>query len=250
MVNRSRHELPAAPDDAAWDLLRQSGQEDPPVDLNRIVGLWPGLSIVCESLDGDGYLVDFGARGGEIIVRAGGHEARKRFTIAHELGHWILRNFAIEDVARCHNLASHSAVEKWCDRFAACLLMPDKWLRAELKSAKLSGLQKIFLEGPGRYGVSGHALKLRISELTLVSIFEVHWTGSRIHVSERYDCPRVSPEVLDRALLFFSGIDPHDLARPVLDTSTNFLAVSIFTEPTFDQQQRRYLLCLLPKQKR
>ena len=79
------------PEAIAMHLLDKSGQDRPPVDLDLVCELWPDLSIVIEKLDGDGYLIDLGARGGEILVREGANKTRSRYTIAHEIGHWALR---------------------------------------------------------------------------------------------------------------------------------------------------------------
>lgn len=58
---------------------------------------------------------------------------RRRFTAAHELGHYLLA--AKEGIPIRHQLVD-PVVERYCDEFASHLLMPRRWLREQ---AGLSG---------------------------------------------------------------------------------------------------------------
>jgi hypothetical protein len=237
-----------APDAIASQLLDKSGQDRPPVSLDRVCELWPDLSIVSEKLDGDGYLIDLGARGGEILIRAGANEARSRYTIAHELGHWALRTSA-DLSTQCNGVGARSAaVEKWCDLFAANLLMPTSWLRRDLTSAKMSGLPEALLQGPLTYKVSEQAFRLRISQITRVSIYEIRAGGSTIHVVASYESPRVRRDILTRAFNNLSFVDPRNTASHCFDSSTNFLALPVPCGSQTDDSQH-YLLCLLPRKR-
>jgi hypothetical protein len=79
------------PEQAASEFLDRASQNCPPVDLDQIAALWLGLKISTDNLEREGYLVDLGAQGAEIIVRAEEPLPRRRYTIAHELGHWVLQ---------------------------------------------------------------------------------------------------------------------------------------------------------------
>src|SRR5436853_7452483 len=106
------------PEKAALELIERAGQCHPPVDLDCVAALLPGLKLATDTLDQEGYLVDLGAQGGEIIVRADAPPPRRRYTIAHELGHWVLQHS--ESLARERSAAMpHAVIERWCDRFAA-----------------------------------------------------------------------------------------------------------------------------------
>jgi Zn-dependent peptidase ImmA (M78 family) len=69
-----------------------------------------------------------------IIINETDSRSRKRFTCAHELGHYIKRNLKIEDSKEYEyidlrgNLASQGTDEdeRFANEFAACLLMPEK----------------------------------------------------------------------------------------------------------------------------
>jgi hypothetical protein len=100
---------------------------------------------------------------------------RRRFTIAHELGHWCLH----------HQETAHARRAQWCrptdvgpdvikvkgdrrfegeaNRFAASLLMPEAHVRAEAEEARLN----IPLLAR-RFGVSARAMQIRLETLQML----------------------------------------------------------------------------------
>jgi hypothetical protein len=64
----------------------------------------------------------------EIHVRNGLSRTRRRFTIAHELGHLILPCPGTRTTAR-RSSWDHSDEERLCDEIAAAILMPREWIR-------------------------------------------------------------------------------------------------------------------------
>lgn len=164
------------PEVAAAELLYQAEIDAPPVDLSRVVALWPGLRITEVKLDGAGYLLPISDRCGEILVRKADHPARRAYTCAHELGHWVLNTREPTSGGREHR----SIVERWCDRFAAALLMPDAWVRASLQQlgfsmSAVADLHKAF-------GVSRRAMWLRTSEVAPIdlAVIQVSRTETRV----------------------------------------------------------------------
>ena len=112
------------PIEAADAVRRSVTAGDGPVNPGNLVDLWPDLRVSKRRLDNSGYLLDYGS-GADILVRSGDPHARQRFTLAHEIGHWLLN----EAVPRVHEPGSarrpfEANVERWCDEFAAHLLMP------------------------------------------------------------------------------------------------------------------------------
>src|SRR3712207_2880332 len=105
------------PEKVAGELLARAGQIAPPVDLNRVVALWPGLEISADDLERPGYLLDLGARGGEIVVRDQDPPTRQRYTIAHELGHWVIREAGAPSREKGYTMGSDALIERWCDQF-------------------------------------------------------------------------------------------------------------------------------------
>lgn len=107
-------------------------------------------------------------------VEAQRSHGRRRFTIAHELGHWHLHRSAGDDAhARfCRSdeigasgfAVQHAQrIEREANRFAAALLMPEQLVRAEAPKLKLN--VALLAE---RFGVSGPAMQVRLESLNLL----------------------------------------------------------------------------------
>ena len=133
-----------------------------PVDVEMIARRL-GLPIFPEVLPPGVAGALFTYPGGSIIVydRRSSRQ-RARFTVAHELAHWL--------IGRSRPVAlSHGAIgegkrreERFADRFAAALLMPapvvvDRWLSGEA-----------FTSLAARFDVSLEAMHWRLVELGLV----------------------------------------------------------------------------------
>lgn len=170
------------PEYTAASLLDRSGQSQPRVDLRAVARLWPGLTITTEGLDGEGYLIDLGALGGEIVVRASASRARQRYTAAHELGHWYL-----EDRGGCQVgvAVSDRSIERWCERFASSLLIPRRWLLSDLQEHRreIAGAVRTL---PERYGVSDKALRVRIAEITPLTLYDIRLDDDGVAIGRRY----------------------------------------------------------------
>ncbi len=119
----------------------------PPVNLNKIAGAL-GIAIVeRQNLDIQGHVNVSG-----LLLRRQGHticlinatdpENRKRFSTAHEIGHYILHPFQEKYVDAKFSLAARDQkstegvdlLEIEANAFAAELLMPAEWLRQQIKS--------------------------------------------------------------------------------------------------------------------
>jgi hypothetical protein len=109
--------------------------------LHEIVGT---IGLTVKEVDAesfDGALVRIiGVPKGKIAINANIREpGRKRFTLAHELGHYILPSHARQSVACRPNeierwTPSMSQTELEANRFAAALLMPKPLIMEELRS--------------------------------------------------------------------------------------------------------------------
>lgn len=97
-----------------------------------------------------------------IILSSKGYE-RNRFTLAHELGHLIL-NFK-------ENL-DEKEVERYCDYFASCLLMPENAIKRELEMGQRKILNNVSLNEilllAKEYQVSLNAVIMRLSSLSII----------------------------------------------------------------------------------
>lgn len=168
-MNESRE-----PRAAARNILNQTKQFSPPVNLHKVLVLFPDLHVTVTDLDGDGAFVDLGVIGGEILLARKGSRVRRRFTLAHEIGHYVYVLSHAEE-----NRDKYDAVEKWCNTFAAELLVPEFMLRNEIllfdyqistPFTWLSGLSELF------------SVSLQNMCIRLVSIgpFSIFLTGGEV----------------------------------------------------------------------
>lgn len=231
----------------ALELLDRAGLASPPVRLESISALWPNLTVSTEDLDCEGYIIDVGNLGAEIVVRSDDVLPRRRYSIAHELGHWMLR---LEGYAnKTYPEPSHAVLERWCDRFAASLLMPQDWVVRDLRSVRLAHLADAVLNLPADYEVSHSAFRLRVSELTPVSVFECKRSATgTVLIEKRYEA---------------SGVSKRDLAATLRRVSTllceEIVPANYFHEDTrllslhrlcrSKSNTRVWLICILPRTK-
>lgn len=152
------------------DAIRRA-QRGAPVDVEGLasdLGLRVNFSFLDPTVSGELRRVSEDRY--EINVNARDPETRQRFTIAHELGHFINHRDLIGDgidddrayrstsAGRYHNTRIGPKQETEANRFAASLLMPNNII-SDLKSEGLSRR-----EVAKRLGVSEHALAIRTGE--------------------------------------------------------------------------------------
>lgn len=164
------------------NLLSRVTRTEPPVDLDAVAKVL-GLEITAHSeLDNDisGCLIRREDGRNIISVNAGQHLNRKRFTIAHEIGHYLLHTGEEYHLDRAPSFrinfrdavssAAIDASEMEANLFAAELLMPADSLAHDLEGGvdladdTDRGLQEL----AERYGVSVQALTYRLMNLGLL----------------------------------------------------------------------------------
>lgn len=141
-------------------LLALSEQEEPPVSVHKIAAI---LAISIERSDLPYEQPGFTAkiRGRWYIFANGWHKPRRRrFTIAHELGHIALGHQGL-----AFSFGTSSYDQRQANRFAAELLMPEDLVRREHAGAlraelDIRDLADIFL-------VEKRAMEIRLEELGL-----------------------------------------------------------------------------------
>lgn len=125
-------------------LLARYGITEPPVDVERIA-YGAGLRIVRCKLAGDGLL-----EGHTIKVNAEHASTRQRFTIAHEIAHFVL-----------HADGTDENSEREADAFAGSLLIPLEMLRREVtRTSDVEVLRR-------RFNVSREALWIGLKQARL-----------------------------------------------------------------------------------
>jgi Zn-dependent peptidase ImmA (M78 family)/DNA-binding XRE family transcriptional regulator len=151
------------PEDAAEELIEKGEVTEPPVpvaDLAELCGLLVLHRQFPQELSG---LVFEHEDGGVIGVNRDHHEHRRRFTIAHELGHHLLdhhERFHI-DIQEGELLGHDWRAERAANVFAAELLMPRRFVVAAFESTHDPALQA------DRFNVSELAMGYRLVNLGL-----------------------------------------------------------------------------------
>lgn len=107
---------------------------NPPIDLYALVKRYATVEELVLPIDADGISINIKVSGKHphVIINQSISHKRKRFTLAHELGHVIIpwHHGTIIDVTNIkHEHNAYSRMEAEANRFAAELLMPSDWLK-------------------------------------------------------------------------------------------------------------------------
>lgn len=155
--------LPFLPEAAADEFLKRLGATPPPINIDRLLAKL-GCELRKVPIEGDGYLIRAGVlqQTSVIAIKSTALRSRRRFTIAHELGHLVL-------IANPMVLEQREDEEEWCDKFAAAVLMP----RSEVHDFE-QNVREIgdWLKFPVHFQVSLAAANIRLRtccQLTLVN---------------------------------------------------------------------------------
>ncbi|MDM4772864.1 ImmA/IrrE family metallo-endopeptidase [Solimonas sp. SE-A11] len=177
------HTFPKKPE----ALLIELGLLSVPVNVDAVAAAL-NLSVSQQILDDDvsGFLVVKGGRG-SVVINKSQHLNRRRFTMAHEIGHYVLhassdrlfldRKFPTiskvdESVYLRSSSQSTSAVEEIeANNFAAEMLMPKTLVENFVKRARLSFHDEEEVSACARaFGVSEQAMLIRLKRLGLLKI--------------------------------------------------------------------------------
>lgn len=111
----------------AFEMMGVTYEERPDLDMElRVVGERTGVkrSVIAGRLD---------RRSKIVATSESSPPAERRFTAAHELGHWMLHEVQIEHRDRPIDvLAPRPLREREADEFAVAYLMPPKWIAKDL----------------------------------------------------------------------------------------------------------------------
>jgi hypothetical protein len=99
---------------------------EPPIPLRRLARKLGVDEIVQASMVEDGRLEQAGGRT-VVFLREASLPTRQRFTLGHELGHLLLAGPEKEFVAQ-RSWSGFDAEERFCDEFAAAILLPKQWV--------------------------------------------------------------------------------------------------------------------------
>jgi Zn-dependent peptidase ImmA (M78 family) len=169
--------------DLAEKLLAKHCPNGAPVQVEVISGHY-GIELKLERVDDDlsGFLYRDDSGHAIIGVNRNHHENRRRFTIAHELGHFLLHEaervhldsrtggYALQ-LRSPESATGENVNEREANLFAAEILMPATFLEKDLRSHNLDLLDddekglKILKSLAKKYKVSSQALTIRLNNL-------------------------------------------------------------------------------------
>lgn len=186
-VPLSREDRAAARRAAAWLLSRyesECGVIGPPVPVREIAERVCGLTFWDQSLDEYrtsrtllGTLLVYRRT---IVLHSGDTNiCRRRFTVAHELGHWLLHRGLEEylahrsedDLPRLKEV--RRAMETQADEFAANLLIPLRLLRRTLRQVDATNTSGV-LALSREFDVSRTAMGIRVERLATRKFVKLH----------------------------------------------------------------------------
>lgn len=171
--------IAAAPHEFARELLEKYGNEIP-VDVYRVAA---GEGVLVEEVDLEpsvsGFLVVKGTEDVVIGVNKDHHPYRKRFTVAHELGHFLFHGAEsasnvmtgegkfvyFRDEASETGEVEH---ERKANQFAADLLMPKEALKgmvpSKIRMSDETAIRRLAL----KFDVSFTAMSIRLTTLKML----------------------------------------------------------------------------------
>lgn len=177
-----------------------------PIPLEELAA---SVNIVdIKELEVDGFegalLTDATKQQGVILFKAGTLGGRRRFTVAHELGHFLIpshlgnQQCTAADLRESRRDTVHRRREAEANRFAAGLLMPKPWFcrdMGRLGDIDLEHIETLKI----RYGTSFEATANRYCELTdEICAFVFSKDGVIRYIRPTNDFPRLSASRGDR----------------------------------------------------
>ena len=125
----------------------------PPVNLG-VICRWLGLEVYAQPCRAFGALFLLREGRGVLLVNSSLPQGRARFSIAHELGHLLLRHNPLGRIGEPRDPDQ----ERQADRFASELLMPESLLREDCEKLPFEVLCR-------RYRVSRQAMRIRLESV-------------------------------------------------------------------------------------
>jgi Zn-dependent peptidase ImmA (M78 family) len=163
-------------------LLETNNIQIPPVQVDEIAKAL-GIQVQYEQAKDElsGFLLrDFSRHRAIIGVNESHVPTRRRFTIAHELGHFLLHEKEELHVDRLFQIkrrdgkstTGENEEEKEANLFAAELLMPAQFIQEELAEIELLDLENdsVISSLADKYNVSRQAMTFRLSYLGYVQL--------------------------------------------------------------------------------
>lgn len=167
------------PEECAAEALQKSGVRAIPISVTRVARHY-GIEVFVEEFaeDVSGVLLVEDEQP-LIGVNSQHHMNRQRFSVAHELGHFLMhmsgRNTFVDGAFvffRDHVSTQGTDLQEIeANAFAAALLMPEDAIYAELRRGEIDVLDEYAVDRmAAKFGVSAQALAIRLTKLRLVTM--------------------------------------------------------------------------------
>ena len=168
----------------------EAGERRLPVNPFRIAQAL-GLPVEEQELQAEGVLVDWPGSNPRIVLRRISYSApmsvqrRRRFTLAHEIGHFVIRENLRGLVSESRFGVDDPDEERLCNAFAAELLMPRKSLLSDVECM-----------GAGAAAVLALCEQYCVSLKALLS--QVQWISSRASKAGEHSKPKFLAAIWSR----------------------------------------------------
>ncbi|MEA1053618.1 ImmA/IrrE family metallo-endopeptidase, partial [Lamprobacter modestohalophilus] len=170
--------------------LEAIGELTLPIDLDRVRQLLPTTPFGQGALLREPAPLTWGRSEGALVrnpehpaewgifYNANARPERQRFTIAHELGHFVLhrdlqRRFDCDQESVYSGIDTLKQIEREADDFASTLLMPAHRLRERIERQRID--VQLLSELAREFGVSLEAMCIRVAKLTEQRLVLVYW---------------------------------------------------------------------------
>lgn len=153
------------PEGKAQEILDKYWDDGVPVDVHAIARL-AGTQVIEEPLSG--FSGSFFCENGMPTIRVNSSESilRRRFTVAHELGHYVLRHEGgYRDGPDTFSVGAVDRKERDANLFASELLMPHDGVRYLLIGREIGGVTEL----ANHMQVSEVAMQYRLKKLGYIS---------------------------------------------------------------------------------
>jgi len=174
------------PGQRAEQLISEFGITNPAdIDVEAIA-FDAGIDVLYEPLSGcEATLVGFGNKAIATVSPAVSR-GRERFSIAHEIGHWMLhrgKSFRCRADDVVQNFSSEIGLEREADTFASHLLMPTSIFQPAIKAANRPGLNDL-QDIAEQFVVSMQAVSIRLAMLDTLPVIVACYTktGLKWHI--------------------------------------------------------------------
>lgn len=156
----------------AREVLRMVGVREPPVDIDAVAAFLGFTVIPFDFPDSVSGVTFIEGAVKSIGVNKSHATTRQRFSVAHELGHFLCGHESYDDKKvhiedRLGFLTAYSRQEQEANEFASEILMPEPFLRTDVAKIGLDGtaLAK-------RYLVSEQAMWIQLIDWKLANRYE------------------------------------------------------------------------------